>query len=48
MISDIAYYIPSILILFKKKNLVPTLPTMQLGHWVTSLEAIYQIRGSFL
>lgn len=31
MISDIAYYIPSILILFKK-NLVPTLPTVQLGH----------------
>ena len=29
-------------------NLVPTLPTMQLSYWVTSLETVYQIICSFL
>ena len=29
-------------------NLVTTLPTMQFSHWVTSLEAIYQITCSVL
>ena len=29
-------------------DLVPALPTMQLSHWGTSLEALYQITYSFL
>ena len=29
-------------------TLAPTLPTMQVSHWVTSLEAIYQITWNFL
>ena len=30
------------------QNLAPTLPTMQPSHWVTSLEAVYQITCSIL
>ena len=30
------------------QNLVPTLPTIHLGHSVTSMEAVYQITCSFL
>lgn len=33
---------------FFLKNLVPTLPAMQLSHCVTSPEAVYQIKSSFL
>ena len=34
-----------ILLLFQ--NLKPTLPTMQLSHWLTSLEAVHQISHHF-
>ena len=30
------------------QDLLPTLPMMQRSHWVTSLEAVYQIACSFL
>ena len=38
---DIAFFIPLILLPFQ--ILAPTLPKMQLSHWVTSLEAVYWI-----
>lgn len=39
--KDIAIFTPHILLPFP--NLMPTLPTMQLTHCVTSLEVLYQI-----
>ena len=36
------------LILLPFQNMVPKLPTMQFGNWVTSLESIDQITCSFL
>ena len=43
---DVAFFIPHICLPFQ--ILAPTLPTVQLCRWVTSLEAVYQIRHSFL
>ena len=38
----------TLLTLLLFKNMAPTVPTMQFYHWVTSLQAVYQIAHSFL
>ena len=43
--TDISPLIPHILL--PVVNLLPTSPTMHLSHWVTSLEAVTQMTGSF-
>ena len=50
--SAVAYwfwsFVSKLSIMLPFQKLVPTFPTMQLSHWVTSLEAVYQITWSFL